>query len=224
MKRLTYGIVRMALCLICVVGISSCHSSKKAQKGDNNIAGSATTTVTIPTKPERALSPTEKLLLTVDSTTNTNYVAKVNVNLGIGGKSVSTNGSLKMRWNDVIQISLVDPIIGITEIGRMEFSKDNVLIVDRMNKQYVQESYSTLSALANTDISYEYIQALFWSESQKQNNNNISYKLPVRQPVTMNLKLSNINHKDSWETHTEVSQKYKKVTAEQLLKALSQLF
>lgn len=218
MKKLLY--------LLAIVLLASCHSSKKAQKTDGADATAPTTTVTTPTKtqtPSKKISATEKLLQGVDSTSYANYTAKVKVGIKQNGKSVSTSGSLKMQWNEVVQISLVDPILGITEVGRIEFSKDNILIVDRMNKQYVQESYKSLSALAKTDISFEYLQALFWSEAQKPNNNKITYKIPLKTPITLELDVSNVNHKDGWELHYQVSSKYNKVSIEELFKTLTSL-
>ncbi len=226
MKKLLY--------LFAIVLLASCHSSKKAQKTDVTDVTNPTTTTTpvatnkdntttAQTKPNKKLTATEKLLLNVDSTTFVNYTAKIKVNLKMNSKSVSTNGSLRMRWNDVIQISLVDPVLGIAEVGRLEFSKNNVLIVDRINKQYVQESYESLSALAKSEITYEYIQALFWSETQKKDNKKVTYKVPLKNPVTLNLELSSVGHKDSWDAHYVISNKYKKVSAEELFKSLSSL-
>lgn len=212
--------MKKILYLFAIILLASCHSKKKAEQGTDANVAAPTTTTTVP-KPVKTLSPTEKLLLTVDSVSFPNYTAKVHVSLKQNSKSVSTSGSLKMRWNDVIQISLVDPIIGITEIGRLEFSKNDVLIVDRINKQYVQESYASISKLAKQEVTYEYIQALFWSESQKKNNDNITYKLPLKQPVTLNLEVSNVGHKESWDAHYEVSSKYRKVSAEDLFKSLT---
>lgn len=219
MIRQKSNILNIALCVLLAFCIASCKSSKKVQKDPAN--NQATITTTKP-KPVKELSPTEKLLLNVDSS-NVNYTAKVKVNLAMNNKAVSTSGSLKMRWNDVIQISLVDPILGITEIGRLEFSKDDVLVVDRINKQYVRETYDSLASLAKTDLSYDYIQALFWAESQKKNNDDITYKLPLKQPITLSLKLSGVGHKDGWDTHTSISSKYKKVTAQELFSSLSNL-
>lgn len=211
MKKLLY--------FLSIIFLASCHSSKKAAGGSG--AGESVTTPVTTVVPERNLSPTEKLLLTVDSVSYLNYTAKIKVNLNMGNKSVSTSGNLRMRWNDVIQISLVDPFLGVAEVGRLEFSKDNVLVVDRVNKQYMQETYSALSAIAKSELSYEYVQALFWSESQKPNNNNITYKIPLKTPVTLNLQLSNVGHRESWDAHYEVSSKYNKVSAEMLFKALA---
>lgn len=214
-------VFRAVIFLALALSVSSCHSSKKARKGNDINDPNSPSSVITQTKPERTLSPTERLLLNVDST-NVNYTAKVKVNIMMNNQSVSTTGSLRMRWNDVIQISLVDPLLGIAEVGRMEFSPEDVLIIDRVNKQYVKETYASLSSLAKTDLSYAYVQALFWAESQKKNNDNITYEIPLKKPVSLNLKLSNVAHKDSWEAHTSVSSKYKKVSAEQLFMSLTQ--
>ena len=56
-----------------------------------------------------------------------NVTAKVRVRVAMGDRSISTTGTLRMRRNDVIQISLVDPLVGIAEVGRMEFTPTNVL-------------------------------------------------------------------------------------------------
>lgn len=213
---------KVIIYLLAVVLLASCHSSKKVQKGTDVNPSEAVTTSPVTTKPNKELSATEKLLLNVDST-NANYTAKVKVKLNANNKNVSTSGSLKMRWNDVIQISLVDPILGITEVGRLEFSENDVLLIDRINKQYVQETYESLSTMAKKDLNYAYIQALFWSEAQKENNDDITYKIPLKKPVTLNLKLKDVGHKSSWDAHTDVSSKYTKVTVEEFVKSLSNL-
>lgn len=93
-----------------------------------------------------------------------NVTAKVKVRITLDGRSISTTGTLRMRRDDVIQISLVDPFVGITEIGRMEFSPTNVLIIDRFNKQYIDVPYADVAFLQRAGVDFSVLQSLFWNE------------------------------------------------------------
>ncbi len=93
-----------------------------------------------------------------------NLTAKVKVTIKMGEKSISTNGTLRMKKNDVIQLSLVDPLLGIAEIGRMEFTRLHVLIIDRFNKQYIDVPYDEVSFLKRANIDFFTLQALFWNQ------------------------------------------------------------
>ena len=93
-----------------------------------------------------------------------NLTAKVKVTVSNGKKTISTSGTLRMKKNDVVQISLVDPIIGIAEVGRMEFTKDKMLVIDRVNRRYVSVAYNNIGFLKNAKVDFYALQALFWNE------------------------------------------------------------
>ena len=93
----------------------------------------------------------------------TQYVtSKLKFTAKLGGQKVSVGGSLKMKRDDVIRIQLV--ALGILEAGRLEFTKDYVLFMDRMNKQYVKASYDDIEFLRANGINFYTLQALFWNE------------------------------------------------------------
>jgi hypothetical protein len=94
----------------------------------------------------------------------TSIVSKVKVAMEMDGKSISTSGTLRMKRDDVIQISLVDPLVGIAEILRMEFTKTHVLIIDRFNKQYIDVPYKDVSFLQRANVDFNTLQSLFWNE------------------------------------------------------------
>ena len=112
-----------------VLTLASCHSSKKAMK-DKSDKTKPTTTITTSTtstkKPDRQEPDLNKMKVAV----GTNFTSKVRVTITQEGKDVTTNGNLRMRYGDVIQLTLVDPVLGIAEIGRLELSPDKVLIID----------------------------------------------------------------------------------------------
>ncbi|MBR7029146.1 MAG: DUF4292 domain-containing protein [Bacteroidaceae bacterium] len=87
--------------------------------------------------------------------------AKLSMDLGVGSKNVGVTGSLKMKKNDVIQLSLV---VLFVEVARIEFSPKDVLIIDRVHKQYVRASYNEVDFLAQAGLNFYSLQALFWHE------------------------------------------------------------
>lgn len=89
-------------------------------------------------------------------------VGKMNVNIQAGGRTLSVGGNLKMKRNDVIQLSLV--AFGFIEAGRVELTQDYILVVDRIGRQYIKEDYRSISFLQQTQLDFYALQALFWSE------------------------------------------------------------
>ena len=88
--------------------------------------------------------------------------AKMRLNLSMGEKEIALSGSLKMKRGDVIQLSLTFPIIG--EVGRMEFTPDDVLIVDRINSRYVKVPYEKIDFLRSADLDFKVLESVFWNE------------------------------------------------------------
>lgn len=90
-----------------------------------------------------------------------NIVSKITFSLKAGGKDVSVDGVLSMRKNDVIRIQLTP--LGLLEVGRIELTKDYVLIVDRIHKEFVKADYGKVEFLENNGLSFYSLQALFWN-------------------------------------------------------------
>lgn len=87
--------------------------------------------------------------------------AKVDVTLGMGGKELNAGGTLRMLRDDVIQLSIT--FLGM-EVGLMEFTKDEVLIVNRFQKEYMRVPYSQVAFLSQSGLDFYALQALFWNE------------------------------------------------------------
>lgn len=91
-----------------------------------------------------------------------NIVAPIDFSLSAMGKDVNVSGKLQMRRDEVIRITLTP--FGIMEAGRLEFTPDYVLMVDRINKQYIKASYDEVSFLKSNGMSFYTLQSLFWNE------------------------------------------------------------
>lgn len=84
--------------------------------------------------------------------------ARLNVDLNLPDKDLSSRVDLKMIKDSVFQLS-VQPLLGI-EVFRIELSTDSVKVLDRMNKRYVCESYSGLKGQTPIDFNFYNLQAL----------------------------------------------------------------
>ena len=93
--------------------------------------------------------------------------SKVKFSVEVGPQKLTLTGNLKMRRNDVIRLQLM--AFGFVEAGRLEFTKDYVLIMDRINKQYLKAPYRQIDFLRNSGLNFSALQALFWNELFKPN-------------------------------------------------------
>lgn len=103
-----------------------------------------------------------------------NIVSKMTFTLQTSRNNVSVPGQLRMRKDEVIRISLQVPFLG-SEVGRLEFTPNEVLIIDRMHKQYVRAAYDEVAFLADNGITFYTLQALFWNKLTLPGEQSISY-------------------------------------------------
>lgn len=131
--------------------LTSCHSKKQVVK-DNVTALPAN------------IQEHEALLEKINNNTQTSQfvTSKLKFSVEYGAQQMSLTGNLKMKRDDVIQLQLM--AFGFVEAARLEFTKDYVLIIDRINKQYLKVPYNYVDFLRNSGINFFTLQALFWNE------------------------------------------------------------
>ena len=88
--------------------------------------------------------------------------SKVKFSVEVGAQQLTLTGNLKMKRDDVIRLQLM--AFGFVEAGRLEFTKEYVLVMDRINKQYLKVPYQQLDFLRNSGLDFYALQALFWNE------------------------------------------------------------
>lgn len=88
---------------------------------------------------------------------------------------MTVSGTLRMKRDDVVQLSL--RALGI-EVGRLEFSPQDVLLIDRMGKRYVRAKYSDVAFLRQAGLDFHAVQALFWNELFLPGTQNAEAALP----------------------------------------------
>ena len=124
----------------------SCHSAKQAGSGQTSTANESA-------YKQRVIS---------NSQTAGAITAKIKAHARMGTQGVTLGGSLRMKRNDVIQLSLT--FMGLMEVGRLEFTRDNVLFIDRIHQRYARVSYSQIDFLSAADLDFYALQAIFWNE------------------------------------------------------------
>lgn len=90
------------------------------------------------------------------------FTSKMHLTANLGGKGLTISGTLKMKKNDAIQLSFA-PLLGI-EVARIEITPEHILIIDRLNKRYVQVPVSYLKSLGNSELDFYALQSLFYNE------------------------------------------------------------
>ena len=144
-------ISKVALLALSLTMVASCGTHRKAVK-DSSVVASADT-----------LQKQAYLLKVNDNVQYTRYItSKVKFGLEVGTRQMTLTGYLKMKRDDVIRLQLM--AFGFVEAGRLEFTKDYLLVMDRINKLYLKVPYEQVTFLRNSNIDFNVIQGLFWNE------------------------------------------------------------
>ncbi|MGN0220874.1 MAG: DUF4292 domain-containing protein [Prevotella sp.] len=142
-------VAKLAL-LVLPLMMGACKSSKSLQKD----------VVTAPVSTTTGQERLEKL--NQNKLSQQFLTSKIKFKAVMGNHDVALTGNLKMKRNDVIRLQLM--AFGFVEAARLEFTPEYVLIVDRMNKQYLKVPYNYIDFLRNSGINFYTLQALFWNE------------------------------------------------------------
>ncbi len=89
----------------------------------------------------------------------TTFSSKLNMTISTGTKTISSKGNLRIINNEAIQIS-VQPLFGI-EMFRLYVEPDYLIVLDRMNKRYVKESFDDLKDKSPIGFNFYSLQSLF---------------------------------------------------------------
>ena len=144
-----YKIVSVAVLALPLV-LASCGSHKKTIKGPVNMT---------PDVRERV----NFISSVQDNAQTAKFItSKVKFSVEVGPQKLTLTGNLKMKRDDVIRLQLM--AFGFVEAGRIELTPDYVLIMDRINKQYLKAPYVQVDFMRNNGLNFNTMQALFWNE------------------------------------------------------------
>ncbi|MDR0507916.1 MAG: DUF4292 domain-containing protein [Dysgonamonadaceae bacterium] len=129
-----------------ILGLNACKSSKTQTQ----------TQIALPEK-----NKNERLDMIINQTLQfETFSSNLNFTFKSGkDKSLSVDGNLKMIRNQAIQLSLKIPLLG-TEAFRMTLTPSQIVVIDRINKQYLSESMDSIKQKAPFDFDFYSFQAL----------------------------------------------------------------
>ena len=240
----TFHILRaLSALVVAALLLTGCASRRKAAKAASAatqttvIAGQTTVGQTPAAKPSQQKTPNP---WGIDALT-----ARINFGLESSDPHdkmrVKVGGTLRMKRDDVIQLSLV--ALGIMEVARIEITPEYILLVDKMGQQYMQTAYADMPALSQAGVNFQTLQAYFWGESTVQSGgafkweyldytklgerdfpSSMRFAISASKTISGTLTLSDIKADANWETRTTLNKNsYTKVSPEQLISRILSL-
>lgn len=149
--------LKLALCLPMILTACGTHKTIVGS-GETAKNGASTTAQSLQ---QRKLTYVQKVY--DNQVYAKNITGSMTFNMKAAGKDLSLPGTLRMRKNQIIRVQINVPVLG-SEVARIDFTPDEVLVVDRMRKAYVKAKYSELDFLQRNGLSFYALQALFWNE------------------------------------------------------------
>jgi len=88
-------------------------------------------------------------------------VSELTASLSINLQGTKVNGQLRMRRGRSIQLSA--SMLGLVEVGRIEFLPDMVVVMDRIHNLYSVCHYADIPYRNELGLDFEVVQALLWN-------------------------------------------------------------
>lgn len=147
--------------------------------------------------------------------------AKVALTIPNKGGAITVNGTMKLVSGQCMQLSLLMPILR-SEIARMEVQPNEVLVIDRMNKRYVQATDKQLKEILPKRANFEYLEKILFNAAKPDGKRELTGKeLGFSSFREAKIVLSDFSDKEITITPTEVSSRYTKVELSKLLEMLA---
>ena len=173
MKALRYW--KMTALVATTILVAACGSSRSMSSKSDKLQDQSSAKAGKGALVTDTLEKDAYLQKVADNAQTTRFItSKLKFSVEVGNRQMSLTGNLKMKRDDVIRLQLM--AFGFVEAGRLEFTKDYVLIMDRINKQYLKVPYAHLDFLRNNGIDFNVLQALFWNEVYTPDKKNPLHK------------------------------------------------
>jgi hypothetical protein len=112
-------------------------------------------------KQDKKIQGLDKIKLTPPAINTANF-SKLSVDIKSPGNTLSSAASMKIIRDSIIQIS-VQPMLGI-EMARVDFFKNDIVIIDKMNSRYLKTNYEFLFTRFRVKADFNSLQALLLNE------------------------------------------------------------
>lgn len=136
---------------------------------------------------------------------------------------LTVNGTLKLKAGERMQLSFLMPILR-SEVARIDLTPDEVILVDRMGKRYVQASRKELKGVLPKKATFQHLEKLIYDASRPGGKRILEgSELGIPSLEKGKLELTDFSAKPFHMTPTQLSSRYQKVEWYELLEMLMSL-
>ena len=155
---------------------------------------------------------------------DTGYLSsKVQLMVPYKNAAMTIHGTMKLKSGERVQLSFLMPVLR-SELARLEVTSDEILLVDRMNKRYVQATRRELRNLLPRKANFAHLEKLLYAASRPNGKRVLTGKdLGIPSKEKGKLALSNFSDKPFSISATQLSKRYRKVELEEMVEMLMQL-
>ena len=135
----------------------------------------------------------------------------------------TVNGTMKLKDGERMQLSFLMPILR-SEVARIDITPDEVLLVDRMGKRYVQASRQELKGMLPKKATFHALEKLLHAASRPDGKNVLTgSELGIPSLEKGKIELTDFSTRPFNMTPTELSSRYQEVELHELLELLMSL-
>ena len=134
----------LILFAVAILLVTSCKSNRSLVKTD--------------VKSENQAAQLIDNIIKAQAKFNTANISKMSLEFTLNERATNVSASCKIKTDSAIFIS-IQPFMGI-EVFKVELTKENIVIVDKMNRRYYQTNYNFLSDKLGMNLNYSNLQAL----------------------------------------------------------------
>lgn len=93
---------------------------------------------------------------------NSDITAKIKMQAGVDGKTLSSKGTLGIEQGEGIRIGIT--ALGLFEVARLDFATDNAVLINKIGKEYAKLKYSDYGFLKQAGLDYNILQSVLMNE------------------------------------------------------------
>ena len=136
---------------------------------------------------------------------------------------LTVNGTMKLKAGERMQLSFLMPILR-SEVARIDVTPEEVILVDRMGKRYVQASRQELKGILPKKATFQHLEKLLYAASRPGGKNTLTgSELGIPSLEKGKIELMDFSTKPFNLTPTQLSSRYQRVELYEILELLMSL-
>lgn len=159
------------------------------------------------------------------------FVSDLDLTVGLNSDTYHLGGKISMKRDEVMRLNLT--FMGFIEVGIIEFTPEDILIVNRMAKEYTRLRYDEMDALRRNNITFSSIETMAWdkfyaADGKKKSDTAmdkaiedlINSNMRNGKRVTVKIEIGKPDTNRDFASRTTVKSSYKEVPAQLLMAKL----